>query len=41
MGRLRTGVLVAAATLLVALSQGDDLREAVERASQAALDSLA
>ena len=30
-----------AATLLVALSQGDDLREAVERASQAALDSLA
>jgi ribokinase len=30
-----------AATLLVALSQGDDLRSALERASQAALDSLA
>jgi sugar/nucleoside kinase (ribokinase family) len=29
-----------AATLLVALSQGDDLRQALERASQAALDSL-
>jgi ribokinase len=30
-----------AATLLVALSQGDDLRRALGRASQAALDSLA
>jgi sugar/nucleoside kinase (ribokinase family) len=30
-----------AATLLVALSQGDDLRRGLERASQAALDSLA